>query len=89
MRIGLGGLLRVILRLEKGLRGGLELLIVFLSDIYNIIFCSVVGVVVCVVGSSIISSSISIYLVVVVINSSVDNNNIYNINNVDDVFVVL
>jgi hypothetical protein len=85
MRIGLGGLLGVILRLEKGLRGGLELLIVFLSNIYNIVFCVVVGVVVC-GGSSSISS---IILVVVVINSSVDNN-IYNIKvGVNIVFVVL
>jgi len=72
------------LRLEKGLRGGLELLIVGLSNTYFIIFYNVVGVFVCVVVGSSISSSISIYLVVVVINSSVVNNNIYNNNRVDD-----
>ena len=60
-------------------------MIVGLSNTYFIIFCSFVGVVVC--GSS--SNISSIMLVVVVINSSVDNN-IYNIKvGVNIVFVVL
>jgi hypothetical protein len=89
MKVKLRLLLEVVLRL----RGGLELLIVFLNNTYNIIFYSVVGwfvgVVVCVGSSSISSSSVSSssYLLVVVVVVD-NNNNIYNVN-VYVVFAVL